>query len=178
MIFPYTSSGGITTQNYSLIPCCSAVSSPSGDFSLVFDSSDSLYIARTVALSSYGNVGNSAPTFELSQTYASGVTPRSLTVSTGSTYLYTANEGNGTISGFGLSGTGTPTALAGSPYVGPTNVSALGADSTGTYLIAAGYNSSTGVQLFKPGSGVLGAAVASAGTGTNTAYPALLALTH
>ena len=181
VVYPYTSSGGITNTAYiDAIPCCGNVSSPSGDFSLAFDSNDYLYIARTSTLSSYGSVGSSTATYEGSVTYTStsGTTPRAVTLSNAYTYLYTANEGSSNISGFGLSGAGSASALSGSPYTGPTNVSALAWDNTSTYLIAVGYNASSGVQLFKPSSGVLGSAVASAGTGTSPNYPALVALTH
>ncbi len=179
VVYPYAGSGGISSGSYTaLIPCCSAVASPSGDFSLAFDNNNYLYIGRTLALSSYGNVGTSTPVNETNSTYASGQTPRAVTLSTNYNYVYTANEGAGTVSGFGLSGAAVLTALSGSPFAGPTNVSTLGADNTGSYLVAVGYNASSGVQLFKPSSGVLGSAVASAGTGTNTSYPALVALTH
>ncbi len=179
VVFPYTSSGGISAVNYTgTLPCCANVASPSGDFSLAFDGNSNLYIARTLALSSYSNVGTSSPAYQGSVTYGGGQTPRSVTFSSGYTYLYTANEGAGTISGFSLSGTAQLTGLSASPYTGPTNVSALGLDSTGTYLLAVGYNATTGLQMFKPSSGALGAALATAGTGTNTASPALLALTH
>ncbi len=179
IVYPYSSASGITSAAYTAsIPCCSNVASPSGDYSLAFDKNSYLYIARTAALSSYGTVGTNPPTYEGSVTYNSGVTPRSVTLSTGYNYIFTANEGASTISSFGLSGAAQLAAVVGSPFNGPTNVSALGVDNSGTYLTAAGYNSTTGLQLFKLSSGALGSAVASAGTGTNTTYPALVALTH
>lgn len=179
VVFPYTTAGGITSASYGSIACCNnVVASPSGDFSLAFDGSNNLYIARTVALSSYSSVGSSSPVSQANLTFGSGVTPRSVTISNSSQYLYTANKGNGTISGFSLTGSGGLSVLAGSPYTAPASVAALGVDTTGNYLIAVGYNATSGVQLFKPSAGVPGTAVASAGTGTDTAVPALVALTH
>lgn len=175
VVYPYTTSGGMSQATVGVISPLAS----SGDFSLAFDSNDYLYIARTAALSSYVSVSSSSPTFEGSVTYANNsVIPRAVTLSKGYSYLYTADEGASTISGFSLSGLAQASSLSGSQYAAPTNVSALGVDNTGTYLIAVGYNASTGVQLFKPSSGVLGSAVASAGTGTSLGTPALVALTH
>ncbi len=180
VVFPYTTSQGITSAtNYGSIACCnSVVVAPSGDFSVAFDSNDYLYIARTLTLSSYGSVNTTAPVNAGNITFGGGVTPRAVTISKNGSYLYTANKGAGTISGFTLTGAGGLSALSGNSFAGPTNVAALGVDNSGSYLLAAGYDASTGVQLYKPTSGVPGSAVASAGTGTDTTFPVLVAMTH
>jgi 6-phosphogluconolactonase (cycloisomerase 2 family) len=77
-------------------------------------------------------------------------------------------------------GTGpTLTALAGSPYPAPTSVGALAMDSTNAYLIASGYSSSTGIQLYSIGAA--GALASSEATGTGTLpslAPTAIAATH
>jgi 6-phosphogluconolactonase len=175
-IFPYSSSSGITSPTYALI---SPVSTTSGDYSVAMDPNNYLYIARTNALAVYAITPGPVGTLKSNVTYSSGVVPRSVTLSTGSTYyVYTANEGASNVSGFSIGSTGALTQISGSPFAGPTSVSALGVDNTGGYMVTAGYNGSSGVQLFSiPSTGEI-ALVANAGSGTSTGYPAVMALTH
>jgi len=175
-VFPDTgtSPGGITSTVGQLSP---SPSSLSGDYSLAFDTNLNLYVASTTALTPFGSL-NGTPVAGTAITYAGGVTPRSVTVSANS--VYTANEGNGTISGFSFSTTGVLTAIAGTPIAGPTNVSALGIDSTGGYLVAAGYGTTNGLQVFSISStGALTATGTSAGTASDaTTVPVVMALSH
>jgi len=178
-IFPYTSTGGIPAPGvYSGV--MQPASAATGDYSLAFDKSGYVYIARSgqlTQLSPYGSLSAAAPLEGVSYTgYASGATPRSVTLSTNYSYLYTADEGTSTISGFSVSG-GVLTAFSTPTVLGPTDVSALGVDRSGTYLLAAGYNSTNGLQMFTISSTSL-AAVASQGTGNATTVPVVMALTH
>lgn len=175
VIFPYSGSSGITSGNYTLI---SPASRTSGDYSLAMDSSNNTYIARTDALTAFSVASNGTATQEGTATYTSGSVPRSVTLSNGYNYVYTANEGSSTISGYIIGTGGVLTAMSGSPFAAPTNVSALGVDNTGDYLVAAGYNGSSGVQLFSIGSTGALSSLVSTGSGTSTAYPTVLALTH
>jgi 6-phosphogluconolactonase (cycloisomerase 2 family) len=93
-------------------------------------------------------------------------------------FVYTANEGNGTVSAWSIGTSGALTAVSGAPFTGPTSVSALGVDKSGSYLVAAGYSASSGVQLFSIGTTGALTAAASAGTGTSTTYPVVLAMSH
>jgi 6-phosphogluconolactonase (cycloisomerase 2 family) len=70
------------------------------------------------------------------------------------------------------------TALAGSPYAAPTLVGALAIDSTHAYLIASGYDSLTGIQLYSIGAVGALTASSSAGTGTSELIPTAIAATH
>ncbi len=72
------------------------------------------------------------------------------------------------------------TALVNSPYAAPASVGALAIDSTGAYLIAAGYNATSGIQLYSVGSaGALTPSVSAiAGSGTVGAIPTEIAVTH
>jgi DNA-binding beta-propeller fold protein YncE len=146
---------------------------------VVLDAQNYAYIARTNALASYAINSTGTATLEHTVTYASGTTPRSVVLSSSGGYVYTANEGTSTISGYGIGSGATLTAITGSPFTGPASVSALGVDKSGGYLVAAGYDGSSGVQLFSVSSttGAL-SLVDSAGSGAATTYPAVLALTH
>jgi 6-phosphogluconolactonase (cycloisomerase 2 family) len=178
-IFPYTSASGITTPNYTLIGSGSTTASPTGDYSVALDSSNNIYIARTAALAVYqitdaaGDAG-----LKSSAGINSSYVPRSVVLSSTYDYVYTANEGTGTVSAYSIGSSGALTAVSGSPFSGPTNVSALGVDKSGSYMVTAGYNSSSGVQLFSIGSTGALSLVTSAGNGTSTAYPVVLAMSH
>jgi 6-phosphogluconolactonase len=179
-VFPYSSSGGIP-KGY--VPQqASPPNAGSADFSLAFDKNNFLYVASTTALTSFDGLGATL-TQEKSVAFSTGtsdIRPRSVTVSADSGFVYTANEGSGTISGFSLPGSGVMTALAGSPVVGPANVSALGVDSTGKYLLAAGFGLTNGLQVFNISStGLLTPGSNTEGTGSDdTAVPIVMALSH
>lgn len=179
VIFPYTSTSGIISGNYTTIPSGSTTASPTGDYSVALDSTNRVFIARTNALAVWQINDTAGDANQLSSTsYNSGVTPRSVVLSNSGSFVYTANEGNGTISAWSMGTTGGLTAVAGSPFTGPSSVSALGVDKSGSYMVAAGYNSSSGVQLFSIGSTGALTLAASAGSGTSTAYPVVLAMSH
>jgi 6-phosphogluconolactonase (cycloisomerase 2 family) len=172
-VFPYTSSGGITTTGAQPI----AAGTASGDFSVAIDASDNAYIAQTSTMTVYG-LTSTAVNNRGTISYASGSVPRSVTIGPSSKYVFTANQGTGTISSFT---TGTTTALSsvsGSPFTGPAHVAALGVDNTGSYLVAVGYDATAGVQLFSISTTGVLASLKSAATSTATQYPVLVAMTH
>ena len=172
-VFTYSSASGITGSGFSTIAPSSAAS---GDFSVVLDTNNYAYIARTGSIGVYGLGSTLINTGNL--TYASGVVPRGITLNKPDNYLFTANEGTGTISSFGVSGAAALNATPGSPFAGPAHVSALGIDNTGVYMVAVGYNATTGVQLYSVSSTGVLTQVAAAASGTNTVLPALVAMTH
>ncbi len=180
VIFPFTSSSGITTASYTTIPSGSTSASPSGDYSVALDASRRVYIARTNAVAVWQINDAQGDAVQLSSTsFNSGVTPRSVVLANSYGDVYTANEGTGTISGYSINATtGALTAISGAPFAGPANVSALGVDKSGSYMVAAGYNSSSGVQIFSISSTGALTLGASAGAGTATAYPVVLAMSH
>lgn len=178
-IFPYSSSSGITTTSPLVIGSGSTQASPSGDYSVALDSHNNVYIARTNALAVYQITDSAGDAISrYSAGYATGVTPRSVVLSSGQGYVYTANEGAGTISSYAIESSGTLSQISGSPFTGPTNVSAIGVDKSGTYMLAAGYNGNSGIQLFTIGNSGGLTLVTSAGTGTSISYPVILAMTH
>lgn len=178
-IFPYSSSGGILQAVQSGFIASPSLSS--GDFALAFDNSNYLYINRTAQLSSYGSLGQTSPSSVNNYTgYSSlnsvGPVPRAVAMSTNYSDVFAADEGTSRIYGFSLSN-GNMTMLSGLPLAGPTYVAALGAERSGTYLLAAGYNGTGGLQMYTITSTGL-TPVASEATGTSTSVPVTMALTH
>jgi 6-phosphogluconolactonase len=174
-VYPYTSSGGVTnTPQLSPSP-----SDQSADFSLAWDKNNNLYVASTVALTPFTGIGGTgAPVAGTPITYGGTETPRSVTVSANSGFVYTADEGEAEISGFSVTTSGVLTALP-APFIGPTDISALGVDSTGAYMVAAGISSNNGLELFNiTSTGDLTSAGITFPTGTDTTVPMVIALSH
>jgi 6-phosphogluconolactonase len=178
IIYPYNSSQGITSTSATQIPSGSTTTNPTGDYSLALDKNNFVYIARTAALAVYSLDANGNPTQQSTQAYSSSAIPRSVALSTNYSWVYTANIGAGNISGYTIGSTGGLASVSGSPFTGPTNVSAIGADKSGTYMVAVGYNGTSGVQLFTIGTSGALTLTTSAGTGTSPSFPAILALSH
>ena len=144
-----------------------------GDYGAAIDgTNNNVYFARTGTIGVYNVASDGSKVTQIT----TNTTTNSATgngdhaiLLTGS-YLYTANATDGTISGFSFTSAGVLTPLTGSPYTASTEVGALGVDNTGKYIVASGYNSSTGTKVFTIGSaGALTAASATAATGTSTA---------
>ena len=80
--------------------------------------------------------------------FAAGTGTFDIQLDSTGTYVYAANRGDGTISGFTIvpgttAGALKLTPLSGSPYVSGIGVQSLGFDSTGKYLLAAAVGGST-----------------------------------
>jgi 6-phosphogluconolactonase len=175
-----TATGGPTAgQSDQLI---SPGSSQNGVYAVAFDSNNYLYCATTNGLVVFAVT--SGVTLGTGQTYTIGTSPRSIAIASTTTdsvttpnYVYVGNETDGKIYGFSIGTNGVLTAVSGSPFAGPTSVSALSVDSTGKYLIASGNDTSTGIQLFTIGTAGALTSAATAGTGTSV-IPGVIATTH
>jgi 6-phosphogluconolactonase (cycloisomerase 2 family) len=178
IIYPYSSASGITNTSGTTISSGSSTNNPTGDYSVALDKNNFAYIARTAALAVYSLDASGNPTLKSTQTFDAGNVARSVALSASYSYVYTANIGTSNISGYGINTTGSLAAISGSPFPGPTNVSAIGADKSGKYMVAAGYDGSSGVQLFSIGTTGALTLVTSAGSGTSLNSPAILALSH
>jgi hypothetical protein len=178
IIYPYSSTSGITTATGTTIPSGSTQNNPTGDYSVALDKNNFVYIARTAALAVYSLDANGNATLKSTQTFNASAAPRSVVLSTNYNFVYTANVGASNISGFSIGSTGALASLTGSPFAGPSNVSSIGADKSGKYMVAAGYNGTSGIQLFTVGTNGALTLSTSAGTGTSTGFPAILALSH
>ena len=184
IVFPYTSSGGIGSTNFASL---ATGSTTVGDFGVTIDTNNYLYVARTTGPAVYLLTTPSANTVT-----ATGVSQASLTNGAGphsvelsnaaGAAVYLGNLTDGTISGYSQS-SGKLTNLTTSAYSGPTAVSAMARDNSSKYLVATGYNSTSGTRLYTIGTGGVlndptSTATAIAATGTSTSVPAVLAVTR
>jgi 6-phosphogluconolactonase len=175
-VYGYVSGSGLTNNGVPIGQV--AAGTDSGEFSVAIDGNNNAYVAETAGLTAYA-LTSSTPTLRLTVPYASGAIPRGVVVDPGSKFVFTANEGTNNISAFTTGTTTALTAVSGSPFAAPNEVAALGVDSTDTYLVAAGYDASAGIQLYSiASSGVLSALAKTAGTTTATQYPVLVAMSH
>jgi 6-phosphogluconolactonase (cycloisomerase 2 family) len=106
--------------------------------------------------------------------YQAGTGPQSVAVKTG--FAYVGNNSDNTISGYTVASGPALTAL--SAVSAPAAVRSLAFDKSGTYLLANGYGTSNGLQLYTLGTTGTLTSASSAGTGTTTSIPAVMALTH
>ena len=171
-----TFSFNTTTGAAAAIKLISPATAASGIYAAAADSNHYLYCAGTAGLQVFSTTTVGVPT--LMKTYAAGNGAHSLVINSASTYVYVGNQTDSTISGYAIGTTGALTPLTGSPYAAPKTVNALAIDSTKAYLIASGYNSSTGIQLFAIGAAGALTSSASSGSGTITAIPGAIAVTH
>ena len=174
-VFNYSSGAGITGSSFSTIASGFSTTNFTGDFSVVLDANNYAYIARTDSVGIYA-IGSTV-TNEGTLNYAPGLAPRGVTLNRSYNYLFTANEGSGTISALSVGANGVLNTV-GSPVSGPANVSALGVDNTGLYMVAVGYDASAGVRLYSLSSTGVLTQVAAQASGTDTVLPALVAMTH
>ncbi len=171
--FSFTTSTGVVGPTASTI---TPATSATGINAVAVDSNNYLYCAGTAGLQVFSTTTAGVPT--LQKTYTTGKSPRSIVINSASTYVYVGNYTDGTISGYAIGAGGALTPLTSSPYTAPTLVNALARDSTSAYVMAAGYNSTTGIQLFSIGSTGTLTSSASAGSGTDTSIPGAIAVTH
>ena len=150
--------------------------STNGIYAAAIDVNNNLYLATTNGLSVYSATTAGVPT--LLNTYATGVGAHSVVVNTAATFVYVGAESTGNIYGYAIGTNAALTAISGSPFTGPTTVNALAFDSTMKYLIASGYDASSGIQLFTLGTTGALTSAGTAGTGTDVAIPGAIAATH
>ncbi len=175
-VYGYASPSGLTGNGVPIGQV--AAGSQSDEFSVAIDGNNTAYVAQTAGLTAYA-LTSSTPTVRQTVAYASGAIPRGVVVDPGSKFVFTANEGTSNISAFTTGTTTALTSVSGSPFAAPNDVAALGVDSTDTYLVAVGYDTSAGIQLYSiASSGVLSALAKTAGTTTATQYPVLVAMSH
>jgi 6-phosphogluconolactonase (cycloisomerase 2 family) len=182
-IFAFATSTGVASSSAAVIP---PVNTASGFYSLAIDSSNNLFLAGTSGLVDYTVVSNSngsvtATLASSSIGYSLGTGNNSISISKSGSYVYAGSQNGGTgstIYGYSI-GTGAAlTALSPATFNAPTDVAALGYDSTGDYLIALGYSATSGTQLFTIGTAGALTLSGSAASGTTLTIPAVVALTH
>ena len=135
-VFSFTTASGLAGQVQSLALSATTVS----DNSLAVNSASTLlYVARSgtssgVAVYSIGTNGSLSPV--AGSPFAAGNTPSDVVVDPTGKYVYAANRGDGTISGFLIGSTVALTPLGGSPYGSGALVTSLAVDKSSTYLLA------------------------------------------
>ena len=170
-VFSFDTTTGVPGVANQIIPDNAAT----GIYAAAWDANNYLYTAGTAGLQVFSVTSAGAPT--LDSTYTTGAGAKSILVNSTSTDVYVGNQTDGTITGYSIGTNAALTAITGSPFTGPPTVSALATNSTGVYLIAAGYKASTGIQLFTISSTGALTLDASAGSGT-TAPVVVLGATH
>lgn len=183
-----TFSNGIlsTGSSPTLLPPSPASSSPQ-DMGLASDpNSKFLFVAEQNTGLRVLSIGAGGSLREISGSPYSVATPAAVAMDPTGTYVYVANKGGNSISGFALNvSSGQLTALAGSPFAsGGQNPVAMVNDSSQKYLavINSGNNSggnNNDLQLFSFSSATPGAIVpgSSVATGTDPANPVAIAAT-
>jgi 6-phosphogluconolactonase (cycloisomerase 2 family) len=190
-LFPFNTSTGVifsTPQGLSGTPT-------TGFFAVAIDAANDLYIAGTnsggseviesfpVAASStsvtIGTLTSSKPVGNS----PAWITVNAIGTSTTLADVYVANSKDSTISAFTASSGSLSLVNSGTAYAAPSGVAALGRDTSGNYLFALGFSTTSGSST---SSGLLPYTIGSggglsAGTGiatTTNSVPAIIAMTH
>jgi 6-phosphogluconolactonase len=185
VVFTFNTTTGVATSSQSL----STGNTQTGDYGLAISAKTTyLYIARSgtnggVAVFSIGSGGSLTPV--TGTPFAAGSGTFSVVLDITGTYVYAANRTDGTISGYTIVPGATTAALSltqlsGSPYASGAGVQALGADSTGKYLLAVAVAGGPDLTMYSfdiPVPGKLDPAT-SVPTGVDPAGAVALALTH
>jgi 6-phosphogluconolactonase len=146
-----------------------------GDYGVAIDANDNIYFARTNLVAAYNYSSNGTLTEVTNTASGTGAGDRAILVN--GSNVYTGNLTANNLSAFTATSAGVLTQVTGSPYAGPTTVGAIGVDSSGKYLVAAGYGTG-GVQVYAIGStGALTASSTTANNGTSTSVPVVMAVT-
>jgi 6-phosphogluconolactonase (cycloisomerase 2 family) len=185
VVFTFNTTTGVATSSQGLATGDTAT----GDFGLaVSPKTTYLYIARSgtkggVAVYSIGSAGALTPV--TGTPFAAGSGTFSVALDNTGTYVYAANRTDGSVSGYTIVPGATTAALSltplnGSPYASGTGVQALGADSTGKYLLAAAVSGSPDLTMYSFDIAVPGKLnpATSVATGVDPAGAVALALTH
>jgi 6-phosphogluconolactonase len=166
-----TTNGALTPQN-PIAPATNQI----GYFGIAIDANNYLYVAGTNGLNVFSVTTAGVPTFL--KTYTTDTGSRSVAVNTASTYVYVGNKTASSISGFTIGTNAVLTQIAGSPFTGPTLIGALAFDQSGAYLIASGYNATTGIELFALGTTGALTSSGAAASGTTPSILSAIATTH
>jgi 6-phosphogluconolactonase len=145
---PFNTSGSLSPNTVIINPRTSA-GILNQDLGLAVNStSTAFFVGETNAGVRVFTIGSSFTEISGSP-FKAGAQPRSITFDGTGDYLYVANGSDGTISGYSVLASGTPTALTGSPYsaVG-SGPFAVALDQSKKFLFSANLGGSPDVQLF------------------------------
>lgn len=170
--FSFVTSTGVATVSTLINPA----NASTGIYAVAVDANNYLYAAGTAGLQVFSTTTAGVPT--LQKTYATGNGPRSIVINPDSTFVYVGNQTDSTITAYTIGTNAALAAVSGSPFSAPDTVSSLAIDSTGAYLVAAGYNATSGINLYAIGATGTLTSKATAATGTSTLIPTPIAMTH
>lgn len=179
-ILSLNSTTGALTSNEHL----KSLGSTNADLGMASDSnSNYLFLAETNTGVRVLTIGTNGHLTEISGSpYTAGTGPIAIVVDPTNAYVYVANRGDSTISGFSLASTGTLTALTGSPFSTGSSPIDLAFDRSKTYLAVACSGGSPDLQIFKLDSTTAGKldSVTTTSTGASSAAgnPVSLGATH
>jgi hypothetical protein len=157
-VFAFTTSTGVASSSAAVLP---PLSTANGFYSLAIDSSNNLYLSGTSGLVVYTVVANSSGSVTATLASSSPATRWAPATSRSpsappASYVFAGSQNGGTsgstIYSYAIGTGGALTAVSGSPFNGPTDVAALGRDSTGNYLLGTGLQCHLRHQLFTIGS--------------------------
>lgn len=175
LIFPFNTSTGVIGAPNRI----SFTSSSVGAFDVAIDSNNYLYIASTgnivtYAVSAAGVPANAA----VGTTATASGGPFSIALD-GTSYVYAAAQNGSSNLIYCFSNSkGVLTALSTATIAAPSTTTKLAVDSSKTYLLAAGYDTTAGLRMYSIGTGGNLSSLATAGTGTTTGVATAIALTH
>ena len=170
--FTFDTTTGILTPQNPLAPA----NTQTGIYAVAIDANNYLYAAATNGLAVFSATTAGVPT--ALKTYTAGAGPRSVAINKASTFVYVGNKTDGTITAYSIGTNAVLTAISGSPFTAPTSIGALAIDNTGDYLIASGYNTSTGIELFSIGTTGALTSSGTAGSGATSSVVSAIATTH
>ena len=168
-----TTTGALTAQN-PIAPSSNQV----GFFGVAIDANDYLYVAGTNGLTVLSVTSAGVPSVLKTYTTVANGGSRTVTVNTAGTYVYVGNKTDSSISGFTIGTNAVLTPITGSPFTAPTLIGALTFDQSGAYLIASGYNATTGIELFAIGTTGALTTSGTAASGTTASILSAIATTH
>jgi 6-phosphogluconolactonase len=185
VVFTFNTTTGVAASSQSL----STGNTATGDFGLAVSAKTTyLYIARSGTnggVAVYGIASGGVLTPVNGTPFAAGSGTFSVVLDNTGTYVYAANRTDGTISGYTIVPGATTAALSltplnGSPYASGAGVQALGADSTGKFLLAAAVGGAPDLTMYSFDIAVPGKLdpATSVATGVNPAGAVALALSH
>ncbi len=147
---------------------------------LAIDANNYLYLsARTELISLLVSSAGVAAATTTSTAATSTAAPFSVAVD-GTAYVFggaTTNGSTSTIYGFTTTN-GVLAATSQASFSGPTTLTKLAVDRTKGFLIAQGYASGSGLQVYSIGTAGALTQYGTVGTGTSTTVPSYIALTH
>ena len=147
-VFAFNQFTGVLTPESSV----NAPASGYTDLSVAFDTTSThLFIGRGITAAGNSQVlSYNLPTTgvigSFVGSYATGTDPYAVLIDATNTYVYTANRGDSTVSGYTVASGGL-TAISGSPYASGGGAIALVEDITGKYILAAAAASTSGADL-------------------------------